>query len=98
MCQAPIAVDHACRKCRHNLILRDASLEIRPGLTSDVPAIEAVLRAAFPTDLESRLVGLLINRRQDAISLVAIMEGEIVGHVLFSAATIERDGQTITAG
>ena len=41
---------------------------------------------------------LLIDRRQDAISLVAIVEGEIVGHVLFSPATIERDGQTITTG
>lgn len=60
---------------------------IRPAQSTDLPAIETVLRAAFPTDLEARLVALLISHRKDAISLVACLEDRIVGHILFSPAT-----------
>jgi len=75
-----------------------AAPDIRPALPTDLPAIEAVHRAAFPTDLEARLVRLLIERRQNAISLVAIEEGQIAGHVLFSPATIEAAGQVVATG
>jgi putative acetyltransferase len=62
---------------------------VRPATSADLHAIEAVHRAAFPTDLEARLVALLIERGKGAISLVAEQDGEVVGHILFSSATLE---------
>ena len=62
---------------------------IRPAQPGDASAIDAVHRQAFPTDAEARLVGLLIGRGKDRVSLVAEMEGQVVGHLLFSPATIE---------
>jgi putative acetyltransferase len=72
--------------------------DIRPSLHSDLPAIEAVHRAAFPTDVEARLVRLLVERGQDIVSLVAVEGSQIVGHVLFSPATIEADGRVVATG
>jgi len=72
--------------------------DIRDSQPSDLPAIEAVHRGAFPTDLEARLVRLLVERGQDAVSLVAVEGAQIVGHVLFSPATIEVNGQVVATG
>lgn len=72
--------------------------DIRPALPGDLLAIEVVHRAAFPSDLESQLVRLLIERGQAAVSLVAIEDSQIVGHVLFSPATIEADGRVVATG
>ena len=63
---------------------------IRPAASADLAAIDAVHRAAFPTDLEARLVALLIERGKATISLVAEQGGQVVGHVLFSPATHSR--------
>src|SRR5688500_14594288 len=72
--------------------------EIRPAQPTDLSAIEAVHRSAFPTDLEARLVRLLIKRHQDIVSLVTLAESDFAGHVLFSPATIESAGQTVATG
>lgn len=61
---------------------------IRPATAADLPAIDAVHRAAFPTDVEARLVALLIAHGQDRASLVAEERGPIVGHVLFSPVDV----------
>jgi putative acetyltransferase len=63
---------------------------IRPATDGDSGAIGAVHRAAFETDLEARLVALLSERGISAISLVAEVDGQIPGHILFSPATLER--------
>jgi putative acetyltransferase len=57
---------------------------IRPELPSDVGAIRAVDVACFPTDAEARLVDLLRGSGSLSVSLVAELDGEIVGHVTFS--------------
>jgi predicted N-acetyltransferase YhbS len=72
--------------------------DIRSSQPSELAAIEAVHRAAFPTDVEARLVRLLIERGKDTVSLVAAQDGQIAGHVLFSSATIEADGQVAATG
>jgi putative acetyltransferase len=72
--------------------------EIRSAQQADYPAIETVHRSAFSTDLEARLVRLLVARGQDAISLVAVTDGQVVGHVLFSPATIDIEGCVIVSG
>ena len=40
--------------------------------------------AAFPTNAEARLVDALRSAGQAAVSLVALVEGEVAGHVFFS--------------
>jgi putative acetyltransferase len=61
---------------------------VRPATASDAAAIDAVHQAAFATDLEARLVALLIERGRATISLVAEVDGQIAGHILFSPATV----------
>ena len=61
---------------------------IRPEQPADWPAVHAVHCAAFPTDAEARLVDRLRANGKAAVSLVAAVDGQIVGHVLFSPVTI----------
>jgi putative acetyltransferase len=63
---------------------------IRPAQPGDASGIDAVHRQAFPTDAEARLVALLIGRGKDRVSLVAEVQSQVVGHLLFSPATIVR--------
>jgi putative acetyltransferase len=65
-----------------------AAIHVRPERAGDVSAIDAVHRAAFPTDAEARLVALLREHGQARVSLVAERDGAIVGHILFSPVTI----------
>jgi putative acetyltransferase len=64
---------------------------IRREVPDDVPAIDAVHRAAFDGELEANLVRAL---RADpgwlpALSMVAVDGDEVVGHVVCTRATIE---------
>lgn len=66
---------------------------IRDEDEDDAPGIRAVLEAAFETPVESRLVDALRDACPEQVSLVALDEDEsIVGHILFTPVTIERDG------
>lgn len=64
------------------------SVAIRPEEPRDVAAIFRVNAAAFPTDMEAKLVDRLRAAGLATISLVAEVAGEIVGHVLFSPVTV----------
>lgn len=68
-----------------------ASIQIRPESPGDEPAIARVLTAAFPTDLESRLVAALRDAGRLTISLVAEVEREVVAHLAFSPVTLVED-------
>jgi len=61
---------------------------IRPERPEDADAVRAVHRAAFDTDAESRLVDHLRDRGEAVVSLVAEVEGAVVGHVLFSPVSL----------
>jgi putative acetyltransferase len=61
---------------------------VRAAHPSDQAAIRGVHLAAFPTDAEARLVELLTARGKGTISLVAEVNGAVVGHILFSPATM----------
>ena len=69
-------------------------LHISPATIDDLPALAAVHRSAFATDLEARLMRLIVNRGQASVSLKAVVGGTIVGHVLFSPATCEPSAAT----
>lgn len=50
--------------------------------------VREILLACFESDAESRLVELLREHHQAIISLVAICDNEVCGHVMFSPITI----------
>jgi len=73
------------------IVLSDVLVRVESGF--DHPAIERVHKAAFGGDAESRLVcAIRAAPGFDAdLSLVAALDGEVVGHVLLSPCAIEGD-------
>ena len=61
---------------------------IRPEAEQDRPAIWSVNQAAFEGDAEANLVEALRDGGLAEVSLVAEVDGEIVGHILFSRVAI----------
>jgi len=66
----------------------------RPG---DANAIRFVLEEAFGQSNEADLVDALRNRGVLTLSLVALRENEVVGHIVFSPVTIESAGSSFSA-
>jgi putative acetyltransferase len=64
-------------------------IEIRHEQPEDRQAIRLVNQRAFGRPEEANIVEKLGMHCPDLLSLVAEVEGRIVGHVLFSPATIE---------
>ena len=60
------------------------NIEIRNEETKDIEQVQAILRLAFPTDAESKLVDALRANGKAVISLVAIRTEQVLGHILFS--------------
>jgi putative acetyltransferase len=63
-------------------------MRIRPETESDRAAVRAVNRAAFETPAEADLVESLHRKAVSLISLVAEVEGGVVGHILFSPVSL----------
>jgi putative acetyltransferase len=59
-------------------------IEIREERPGDWDAIRDVNRLAFGQDQEGQLVDALRERGKVTLSLVALLEGTLVGHILFS--------------
>lgn len=59
-------------------------IKIRNEEPNDIEQVREVLCAAFPTDMESKLVGLLRANAKAIISLVAVRGEAVLGHILFS--------------
>jgi len=66
-------------------------LAIRSELPADTPAIYQLHAAAFHSDAEARLVGALRTNGALLLSLVAEADGELVGHIAFSAVVIDSE-------
>ena len=64
------------------------NLIVRPETLEDIPAIYQVNQLAFDRENEARLVDKLREENAVTLSLVAILDGKIVGHILFSPVTI----------
>ncbi|MEA1672568.1 N-acetyltransferase [Nitrospirillum sp. BR 11163] len=69
-------------------------LILRPETATDAPAIRALTDAAFKDaphsgGTEAAIVDALRNAGALTVSLVAVQEGVIVGHVAFSPVTID---------
>jgi len=65
---------------------------IRREVAGDAPAIRAVHRAAFAGEAEARLVDGLHAADDVVLSLVAELDGTVVGHVVGSRAWIGERG------
>ena len=61
--------------------------KIRKEETKDIEQVREVVRAAFPSDAESRLVDALRANGKATISLVAENGEDVIGHILFSRVT-----------
>ena len=69
-------------------------LTIRPERPADIPAIRRVIEAAM-RPAEADLVEALRSVYPGLISLIAALEGQVVGHILFSPITIQTPKDTL---
>jgi len=66
-------------------------LTVRAEAPDDQDAIRRVNRAAFPTAAEAQLVDALRREADPFVSLVAELDGDIVGHIAFSPVELDAD-------
>jgi putative acetyltransferase len=71
---------------------------IREEAPTDVGAIRTLHAAAFMTDAEARLVGALREHGRLSLSLVAVEDEVVVGHIAFSPITITRPDASVLSG
>jgi putative acetyltransferase len=64
----------------------------------DIPAIHQVNRQAFETAVEADLVDALRRQADPLVSLVAIVDDAVAGHILFSPVTLSSDPQARIMG
>ncbi len=67
---------------------------IRREEPQDVAAIRQVNEQAFGGSGEANVIDALRNRGAATLSLVAVIDDRVVGHLFFSSATIESAGHT----
>ncbi|NIM97973.1 MAG: GNAT family N-acetyltransferase [candidate division Zixibacteria bacterium] len=70
-------------------------IRIREEQPQDIKAIRKVNIRAFGQTQEATLVDKLRQNCNDLLSLVALMENHVVGHILFSPAAVEVEHGTI---
>ena len=66
-------------------------INVREEISEDVPAIRVVNERAFGQPQEANIVDKIRNNCEDILSMVAIIQNRIVGHILFSPAIIESE-------
>ena len=70
---------------------------IRPETSEDVDSVRYVNEQAFGQEDESKLIEKLRKRGVLTISLVAVHDGEIVGHIAFSPVVVRSEGSSFEA-
>jgi putative acetyltransferase len=70
-------------------------IKVRIEQPEDMDAVRLVNDQAFGQPDEGRIVDKLRKYCKGILSLVAILNNQIVGHILFSPATIETQGSVI---
>lgn len=63
-------------------------MEIREETAADIEAIRTVNQHAFAQDQEGNIVDALRSNGAALLSLVAIVDGELVGHIMYSPAVV----------
>lgn len=72
-------------------------MAIRAATASDRAAIREVEEHAFRQQVEAGLVDAVVAAGEAVLELVAIDDGRVVGHILFSRLLVERDGEKFQA-
>ncbi len=72
-------------------------LIIRAETQADYPAVRQVNEYAFSRVNEADLVDALRRNAEPQISLVAELDGQVVGHIFFSPVLIESEASKFTA-
>ena len=70
-------------------------MTIREESEADLIGIAEVTRAAFEGDYEVALIEKLRSAGLIIVSLVAVDEGSVIGHILFSELRVEVDGRRV---
>ena len=70
---------------------------VRAEIPTDQAAVHRINQLAFGTDNEANLVDALRALADPYLSLVAVEDDQIVGHIFFSPVTIESETSTYTA-
>src|SRR5690606_1957460 len=65
-------------------------MRIRPETKADRAAVRGVNEAAFETSAEADLVEAMGDKGVSVVSLVAEVDGRIVGHILFSPVSLKK--------
>ncbi len=68
-------------------------IEIRNEEEKHIDAIRDIIRAAFPTEAESKLMDVLRANGKSVISLVAVSDEKVLGHILFSPVSTTPPGE-----
>jgi putative acetyltransferase len=72
-------------------------IELRTAIPNDSAAIQEVHTRAFGRAAEAKLVQLISERKKAVVSLVAIDDSQVVGHILFSRVTVAESPITFKA-
>ena len=72
-------------------------MTIREENKADFPEIVALTQAAFGGEYEATLIEKLRAAHLVIVSLVAVEEGSVIGHILFSKLEVEVDGRRVKA-
>jgi putative acetyltransferase len=67
-------------------------ITIRREEAKDIDQVREIVRAAFPSDAESKLVDALRANGKAILSLVAVNSDEVLGHILFSPVSTTPPG------
>lgn len=73
------------------------TLIIRPETAVDAAKVYEVEAAAFGRPAEAELVQKLQQAEIDTISLVALLDETLVGHILFTPVTVKNEAEAFTA-
>jgi putative acetyltransferase len=71
-------------------------IKIREEKTEDYDAVQVINDRAFGAPEEGRIVGILREACEETLSLVAVSDDEIVGHIFFSPVTIDHEDTQLT--
>src|SRR5262245_17418899 len=63
-------------------------VEIREECPGDIPAIHDLNKRAFGQDLEGNIVDALRSNGAALLSLVATIDGRVVGHIMYSPLSV----------
>lgn len=72
-------------------------MDIRPEKSDDAAAVRRVNEAAFGRPDEADLADRLRDRAAAYLALVAVHEGDVIGHIAFSAITMDPPHPALSA-